>query len=207
MTATSVRQGFAIIRKTGMPLPVVGEIRAYRWYIRMMQPDGLIDYQTHPIQDGNNASTTNWMFIVYNGGGGSGIPNGRWQPQFWPDGDPVQNNRRWYAPILNKNETYRFELQIVRSGANTFNMHVRIYDAAGTLIADDDDITNIGSTLRLSQNPTFTFPNLAWLDGLNAGNNGIGSLPANSNFTYAYQGGFAVCSGDWCGPYVPGEGR
>jgi uncharacterized protein YjdB len=206
MIATSERQGFGIIRKTGMPIPVVGEIRAYRWYIRMLQRDTLIDYQTHPIQDGNNASVTNWMFIVYNGGS-AGIPAGRWQPQFWPDGDPVYNNRRWFGPILNKNETYRFELQIHRTGVSTFQMHIRIYNSAGTLIASDADFHNINNVARLSSNPTFTFPNIAWLDGLNAGNNGITNLPPNSNFTYAYEGGFAVCSGDWCGPYVPGEGR
>jgi hypothetical protein len=201
MTATSERQGFAIVRKTGMPVPQVGESRFYRWYIRMTQIDGLIDYQTHPIQDGNNASTTNWMFIVYNGGGGSGIPNGMWQPQFWADNDPVYNNMRWYAPILSKNVTYRFEMQILRNTTNTFQMHIRIYDASGNLIATDADIHNISNAARLSSNPSLGIGDPSWFDGLNAGNNGIGSLPANSNFTYAYQAGFCVRSDDWCGPY------
>jgi hypothetical protein len=166
----------------------------------MLQRDSLIDYQTHPIQDGNAASVTNWMFIVYNGGS-PGIPAGRWQPQFWPDADANNNNRRWYAPILNKNQTYRFELQIHRTGTTTFQMHVRIYDSAGSLIASDEDIHNIGNTLRLSSNPTLTFGNVEWLDGLNAGNNGITNLPAGSNFTHSYQAAFCVRADTWCGPY------
>ncbi len=204
MIATERWQGFGIVRKTGLPIPAPGESRYYRWYIRMMQPDDLADFQTHPIQDGNAASQTNWMFVVHNGPhvnhGNAPVPKGKWQAQFWSGGG-AGNDARWFGPLLNKNETYRFELQIERTGSTTYRMHVRIYDGAGTLIADDDDIQSINGTARLSSNPTLRFNNVAHMDGLNAGNNGIagtGPFP----FTYAYEGCFAIRSDDWCGPYT-----
>jgi hypothetical protein len=200
LTAVERWQGFGIVRKTGIPVPAVNQSLYYRWYFRMMQVDDLQDEQTHPIQDGNAASDTNWMFIVYNGGGSSGIPRGRWQPQFWSEGSGG-NNARWYGPILNKNQTYRFELQIHRTGSSTFRMHVRIFDRAGTQIAGDADITNIGGATRLSSNPTLTFNNVNNLNGLNAGNNGI-APPAPFPFPYAYEGCFAVRRDNWCGPYT-----
>jgi hypothetical protein len=200
MIATERWQGFGIVRKTGIPVPAVGESRYYRWYIRMMQVDNLADEQTHPIQDGNAASDTNWMFVVYNGGGATGVPRGQWQPQFWSEGTGG-NNARWYGPFLTKNQTYRVELQIHRIGSSTYRMHVRIYNRAGTLIASDADIRNIGNSMNLASNPTLNFNNVNNLDGLNAGNNGIGA-PAPFPFTYAYEGCFAVRRDDWCGPYT-----
>jgi hypothetical protein len=206
MIATSARQGFAIIRKTGMSIPAIGESRYYRWYIRVAMPDGLSDYNTHPIQDGNAASQTNWMFLVIGQGGPGSVPAGHYQPEFWANSAPYPN-QRWYGPDLPKNQTYRYELQIHRVDATQFRMHVRIYNSSGTLVADDDDFRNYDVGITLATNPLFPLTAAANLDGLNAGNNGIANLPANSNFTYAYEGGFAVCSGDWCGPYVAGEGR
>ncbi|HEY0674232.1 MAG TPA: Ig-like domain-containing protein [Longimicrobiales bacterium] len=206
MIATSERQGFAIIRKTGMPIPAVGESRYYRWYIRVMQPDNLSDYNSHPIQDGNAASQTNWMFLVIGQGGPGSVPAGHYQPEFWAN-SAAYPNQRWYGPDLPKNQTYRYELQIHRVTSTQFQMHVRIYNSAGTLVADDDDFRNYDVGVTLASNPTFPLTAATNLDGLNAGNNGIANLPAGSNFTYAYEGAFAVCSGGWCGPYVAGEGR
>jgi hypothetical protein len=200
MTAIERMQGFGIVRKTGMPIPRVGESRYYRWYFRMMQVDDVEDYQTHPIQDGNAGSIANWMFIVYNGGAKSGIPKGKGQPQFWSDAANGLNSR-WYGPILNKNQTYRFELQIDRVESSRFRMHVRIYSHAGNLIADDKHFHNFDKTARLSGNSLMLFNNVNNLDGLNAGNNGI-APPAPFPFIYAYEGCFAVRSDDWCGPYT-----
>ncbi|HEY0674230.1 MAG TPA: hypothetical protein VGD27_18295 [Longimicrobiales bacterium] len=204
MIATARWEGFGIVRKTGLPIPAPGESRYYRWYMRMMQPDDIHDFQTHPVQDGNAASQTNWMFVVHNGAtqnhGSSPIPRGQWQPQFWSGGS-AGNNARWYGPMLPKNQTFRFELQIERTGADTYRMHVRIYDRANTLIAGDKDIYNINKAASLSSNPALTFNNVANMDGLNAGNNGIAGA-APFPFTYAYEGCFAIRSHDWCGPYT-----
>ncbi|HEY0674231.1 MAG TPA: hypothetical protein VGD27_18300 [Longimicrobiales bacterium] len=199
MIATPERQGFAIIRKTGMPTPAVGESRYYRWYIRVMQPDNLSDYNTHPIQDGNAASQTNWMFLIIGQGGPGNVPAGHYQPEFWAESSPYPH-QRWFGPDLPKNQTFRFELQIYRANATQFQMHVRVYDSAGTLVADDDDFQAYDVGTRLSTNPLFPFTAVQNMDGLNAGNNGIANMPSNS-FTHSYQGAFAVCTNTWCGPY------
>jgi hypothetical protein len=200
MTATERMQGFGIIRKTGMAIPAVGESRFYRWYFRMMQVDDIADYQTHPIQDGNDAKVANWMFIVYNGGADSGIARGHWQPQFWAH-HSNEINSRWYGPVLAKRQTYRFELQIHRTGDSSYLMHIRVYDHAGSLIADDSGFRNYNKTALLASNPVLRFNNVRYLDGLNAGNNGI-VPPAPFPFIYAYEGCFAVRRDDWCGAYT-----
>jgi uncharacterized protein YjdB len=200
--ATSARSGWSELRHTALPIPAVNTIRSYRWYMRVTMPDGLVDDQTHPVQDNY---LENWGFIVYNGGGGAGVPNGRWRPEFWSLNSGWPNDR-WRGPNLNKNQTYRIEMQIERIGTTTYRMHVRIYDSAGTLVADDNAFNNNQGTARLSSNPTLTLGNVNALNGITAGNNGIGDN-APFPFTYAYQGGFAVCSGGWCGPYVRGEGN
>jgi hypothetical protein len=199
MIATPERQGFAIIRKTGMPTPGIGESRYYRWYIRVMQPDNLSDYNSHPIQDGNASSQTNWMFLIIGQGGPGNVPAGHYQPEFWAESSPYPH-QRWFGPDLPKNQTFRFEMQIYRANATQFQMHIRVYDSAGTLVADDDDFQAYDVGTRLSTNPLFPFTAVQNMDGLNAGNNGIANMPANS-FTHSYQGGFAVCSNTWCGPY------
>jgi hypothetical protein len=200
--ATEGRQGWSLLRKTGMPVPAVGESRYYRWYLRVTQPDGLQDDQTHPIQDENASSQTNWMFIVYNGGGAAGVPPGKWRPEFWSSAP--YPNQRWYAPLLDKHQTYRFELQVARQSQTHFAMSVRIHDHADQLIASNGDLYNpVSPTITLSDDPSFPFNDVNNLDGLNCGNNGI-TPPAPFPFTYAYEGAFAVCAEAWCGRYQGG---
>jgi hypothetical protein len=193
-------EGWSMNRVEGMPIPAVGESRFYRWYFRSTLPDFLEDYNTHPIQDGIAGSQTNWMFLVINSSNSASgnVPAGQWMPQFWANAAPYPY-QRWFGPLLNKHETYRFELQIHRVNTSQFQMHVRIYDSAGTLIADDDDMRNYG-TSTLAGNMNFPFTNVNNMDGLNSGNNGIGGS-APWPFTISYQGAFAVCVDTWCGPY------
>lgn len=199
VTAVAATTGYAFLRKTGMPIPGVGQSRFYRWYIRVTTPDGLEDHESHPIQDGNAASQCNWLFHIYHDAGA-----GMWRPQVRPAGaaNPFPNNR-WFGPPLSKGATYRFEMQIQRTGTTTFQMHVRIYDSAGALLHSDAAFTNEQNTATLANDPTFTFLNVDALDGLNAGCNGIAGSPPWP-FVYSYQGGFAVGSVDWIGPYAGG---
>lgn len=200
VTARAETEGFAFLRKTGLPIPQVGESNFYRWYFRATMPDGLEDPETHPFQDGNAASQTNWLFHVYHTAGA-----GMWRPQLrarvdanaWP-------NDRWSGPALRKNVTYRFEVQIARVATNSFRMNVRVYDEAGALIHGNNAFANENRTATLASNPTFTFWSLPNLEGLNAGVNGIfGTAPFP--FIYGYQAGLAVCRGDWCGAYRTGD--
>jgi hypothetical protein len=200
VTSLEAVGGFAFLRRTGMPIPAVGESRWYRWYIRVTTPNGLEDPESHPFQDGNAQSQANWLFHVYH----DGATPGTWRPQFRPA--PTVNafpNDRWNGPDLPKNATFRFELQIHRTATNSFQMHVRVYDAAGTQIHTDASYSNQQSSATLATNPTFTFLTLANLDGLNAGCNGIfGTAPFP--FVYGYQGAVAVSGADWLGPYSNG---
>lgn len=204
--------GFALVQKDGLPIPAIGQSLWYRWYFRATWPDNLSDAGSHPVQDANAASGTNWMFNVYHNVGGAGW----YTPTFWP-GNGIQVNRpgdqmnRWIGPRLPKHQTHRFELQVHRVGERTWQLHVRIYNSANQQIASDSAITNNDPTfspgrMTLADLPTFTFRDVAALQGLNAGNNGI-SAPAPFPFVFAYQGGFAVSTVGWIGAYRVGEGR
>lgn len=198
VTATQARTGYAFLRKTGLAIPVIGESRYYRWYTRVAISDRRApsDPETHPHQDGNAAGGANWLFHVYHDAG-----SGRWLPQLRSNAAVnAYPSTRWSGPLLSKNVTYRFELQIRRAGANTFQMHVRVYDAGGALIHSDADFRNEANR-TLASTPTFTFVNLASMDGLNAGLNGLGGAEWFPSVIYMYQGGIAVCADGWCGPY------
>ena len=202
VTAEQRTTGYAFLRKTGLPIPEVGESNYYRWYFRATMPDGLEDPESHPFQDGNASSQSNWLFHVYHDAGA-----GRWRPQLRPSArSNAYPNDRWSGPALQKHVTYRFEVQLARTGTNTFRMNARIYDEAGTLLHSSNAFSNQTGASTLASNPTFTFSQLANMDGLNAGNNGIAGSPSWP-FVYGYQGAIAVCRGDWCGAYRVGEGR
>ncbi len=189
-----------ILRKTGLPIPAVGESRWYRWYLRQTHVDGLADNETHPMQDGNAASDTNWMFKVYHNAGGAG----HWTPQLWAgNGIQAWPNTNFTGPVLDKHVTYRVEVQAHRVGATTYQLHIRIYNSANTLIAQDSDFQNGDNSGTLAGNPTLTFRDVNNLGGLNVGSNGI--FPAHSSaFLYGYQGGIAVSASGWIGPYAGG---
>jgi hypothetical protein len=194
--ATASRSGWSELRHTALPVPTAGQSRFYRWYMRITMPDGLQDDQTHPVQDNY---LENWGFIIYNGGGGGGVPNGMWRPEFWSLNTGWPNDR-WRGPNLAKNQTYRIEMHVERTGTSTYRMHVRIYNSAGTLVVDDGDFSNNGNTALLSTNPTLRLGSVSALNGITAGNNGIGDNPTFP-FTVSYQAGFAVCANTWCGAY------
>jgi hypothetical protein len=204
--AKTSAQGFARLAKTGLGVPAVGQSFFYRWYYRHEQPS-LNDNSQHPIESGQTGGL-DWSFS------NETISNTTWRPEFRPGGD--QNNAvlaRFTGPILQRSVTYRFELQIHKLSNTEMRMHARVYSAAGQLIADDDDFINdrLGSSTRVSlaDNPTLHFQTSggSQLDEVRAGNNGISVGDWGPEMLYAYQGGFAIATGDWCGPYgnIAGE--
>jgi hypothetical protein len=190
-----------LIRRTGLPVPAVGGSLWYRWYIRQTHADNLEDNETHPIQDGQAAGNCNWLFHVMHNHGGTG----KWGPQFRAGSGNVFQNTYWWGPILDKGVTYRFELQIHRVGTGTYQMHVRVFNSADAMILSDVNFTNSneGGNLTLANNPTINFNNVANLDGLNGGCNGIAGTNPPS-FIYGYQSGFAVSTAGWIGAYAGG---
>lgn len=210
VTALASTSGFGLIRVVGLPVPSAGESRYYRWYTRMALPDDVepADDETHPHQDGNSASDSNWLFHVYH----DAPTAGRWMPQF--RGDAGFPNDRFggetgiapTGPQLQKNVTYRFEVKITRATASTFTMEVRVYDSAGTLLYDNDDFLNQTRTAAIHTR-TFNINNTGNLGQFNAGLNGLGtgsSAPWWPSAVYMYQGGIAIGDTDWLGPYGNG---
>lgn len=210
VTALGSTSGFALLRVTGLPVPGVGQSRYYRWYSRMVLPDDVEpnDDETHPHQDGNAASDSNWLFHVYHD---APMAN-HWMPQF--RGEAAFPNDRFggntgVAPIgpqLQKNVTYRFEVKITRTGTSTFTMDVRVYDSAGVLLYDGDDFQNQVRTATINTR-TFNVNNLGNLGQFNAGLNGLGTgstAPWYPSSVYMYQGAVAISGTDWLGPYSGG---
>jgi hypothetical protein len=187
---------------TGMPIPAIGESRYYRWYYRHDQPDHPPDNRQHPIQDGNAISQTSWAFDTIS------LSDTTWEHDYSVQSNSGENPfelQRWLSPVLQQGVVYRFELHILRTGDTTFEMHARTYDAAGTLLYDDDDYRNAPGTMTLADRPTLHFhatSGASTLDGLNAGVNGISDITEDT--PYAHQTGFCVRSDRWCGPYADG---
>lgn len=184
---------FTFIRKNNFTAQASGTNRNYRYYIRVAWPDGTSDSETHPMQDGNSAAEANWMFKVLN-------RTGKWRPSLWAgNGRQAYPNNNWTADLLelDKNATYRVEVQEVRVSASTYRLHIWIYNSSNVLVADDSNFYRTdSSTVLLSTNPTFSNMNTGTttadaLVGFNAGCNDTGAEAGN----YAYQGGFAVVNG------------
>jgi uncharacterized protein YjdB len=200
--------GFARLAKTGMPIPAVGESMFFRWYYRHEQPS-LGDNSQHPIESGQNGGL-DWCFNTET------LSNTTWRPEFRTGGD--QSNARlarWTGPVLQQGVTYRFEMQIQKISNTELYLHVRVYNSAGVLIASDANFTNdrLGNSgtnlLSLASNPVLHFATSGGtnLHEIRAGVNGISNSDWFPRVRYGYQGGLAVCRGNWCGAYTAGEGR
>jgi len=192
-----------MVRYTELALPEVDASLYYRWYVRVVAPNGLADPATHPIQDGNAASQANWLFRI------DTSPTDTWRMSFEVDGGstpaiPRNEASPWFGRNISfaKDETYRFELRLHRISDSQFNLHARVYDSTGTLIADDDDFPAPGGT-TLADEPALDFIDVANLDGLNAGINGLTDSPGDT--LMYYEGGVLVRTEDWPGPYNPAE--
>jgi hypothetical protein len=193
--------GWAFLRKTDMSVPAVGDSRYYRWYFRMVIADGTADNQTHPVQDGFDAPSSNWEFVPTNTGAA-----GTWRPDIWYNAASYPGKRWESNTQLNKNQTYRFEVRITRTATTTFTSSFRVYNSSNTLVLDDSNFMreDSGGSVNLSSQPSLPFVAAANLAGLNAGTNDTGSEAGD----YAYEGGFAVCDNQgYIGAYgsVAGE--
>jgi hypothetical protein len=203
---------FNFLRVDTLPQIAVGTRRCFRFYIRVTMPTAdsrITDWNFHPIQDGGAGSQCNWVFQTYCNYGT------QWQPQVW-SGAPTQpfpyNN--WVGPLLNKNTTYRFEIQMYRNTATTFQLSVRVFNSANTQILGNADFSNgVSHTLatipgNVPGTTDFIFNNVANTNGLNAGTNDTYTLsPASPPVTFGYEAAFAVADNTadgWIGPYAGG---
>jgi hypothetical protein len=172
----------------------------FRFYFRYNM--ATVGSALHPIQFGGIGDSHNTAFKFSAGTDG---PNGT------PTSDQISfyffraSAHQWYAPLLDKNETYRVELGMQRASANTWTPHLRIYDSSNVLLAGDSGwecwgwdashtLDGWGGTITITDDELdgfmFGFPNQQGTDDANQ---------------FIYYGGFAVSTDTWCGPYIAGE--
>jgi hypothetical protein len=108
-----------------------------------------------------------------------------------------------YFTTLPVNEALRIEYAFLKQEVDQYKIRFRVYDEAGRLIVDSDEGDMIGQgdgNQRLElQARTFRIPDMC-VPTQFIGTNGPANPPERG---YHYWGGFAVCEGDWCGPYQP----
>lgn len=201
--------GFAFLRRTGLPIPGEGGSRYYRGYIRVSSQTNVAvaDPETHPHQDGNAASQINWGLWVYHNVGGPG----KWTLQVRPNATvvPFPFYRFELSTPLDKDVTYRWELRVERVGGG-YRLDIRIYSTGNILLFDSSNFLDqrisfapleAQSLAQYMATNTFSFFNLANLDGLNAGLNGLGGSDWFPTIIHSYQGCLATGVEDWIGPY------
>lgn len=200
--------GFLNALVTGLGTIDSGETRNYRWTFRFdQQISG--DTEQHPIQDGTGGhSTISWGFYTYY------TTATTWAFKFRPNagsnGGLSGNDHYWGSALgaLTTGTWYQFEIQIHRTSSTEFKMHGRVYNAAGTVIMDDEDFVNLNGTKNLSaDSPTFNLHSTLGADTLDAlhwGCNGI--TGATIGDPYAHEGGLKIVDGlspgsGWIGAY------
>lgn len=207
VTARESSNGFHRLAKTGLGVIAAGASVWFRWYYRNDQPS-LNDNSQHPIESGQ-AGGLDWAF------NNEVQSNTTWFGDFQSPGDSLTWRQRWRGPLLSSGVVYRFEMQLHKLSATTWNLHVRVYNAANQLIASDADYRNVFSSdgvaaqsVRLADNPVLNFSTNegSQMDELRAGNNGIGGSDWFPAVVHSHQGCFAVSRSAWLGPYDPSTG-
>lgn len=204
---TTFNDGYALVQKTGLTVPAVGQSRFYRWYKRYDGPDvpPQIDIGSHPIQDGNAASDANWMFNIYHQGSQASTWCFAWWPGNGTQGDVFGNadyNRFKLNADLDKHVPYLFQLQVHRISETHFNLHARVHTSSGSLLYSDANfVCNDGSgTTTLADNPALGFTTVANMQGLNCGNNGgLADYRDDYPHLYGYQAHVATSMTTWVG--------
>ena len=185
--------------------PAPGEYMFVRAYYRNAMPDGTEIGFPHPLHIGRSASAdasySTWFNFSGPEAGVSGMSISLGGGPEYPD--------RFWGWGFQTNTTYRLEVRIHRVTADQARVDVRVYDTAGTLVADSDDWNN-GETEDHPQFRTLagsapTYPvNDESFTLLELGNNDPAGLVAGSG-RYVYWGALAVVvSADpdaWPGAY------
>jgi uncharacterized protein YjdB len=180
------------------PTPPVGGSIYVRFYFRFDIPNsyGDIGYQgNHPIEAVPGPCPFEWEMRL-----GSNS-NGTLTWSFSVTSD--------YNFTLNKGQVYRMEYAFKNRTANdTYTPDIRVYDAAGTLVADARNFLRIYTTNSLASEAPAVPISPECLQSLTMGSNGPSgweTVGVNTADSWLYLGGAAVSFSGWPGPYVPGE--
>jgi hypothetical protein len=183
------------------PVPAVGESVWFRVYKRLVYPVPLypaLGNNNHALEE-RSGNASNWSFSF-------DVNEQGWRPKL-----QSQVATRYYlsdgssavAVYLARNVTYRFEWQVHRISDLSCNLHIRIFNSAGTLLYDDNDFF-VNATQHLGQNPVLTLTDPQALDAWQLGTNGPGVNPSEDIVPMWYFGCAAVSRQNWVGPYSAG---
>ena len=182
----------------------VGNSITWRWYHKVVEGD-VGDFNYHPQGFGHNlGSPPSFALLTYALGGG-----GTSQPQLnFPTGvtgKPWATN----AQVITHNNWYRYELTWLYISTNTWNIKFRIYNLAGTLIADEttflSDFGNPSGTQLGAL--TYTNSNIAMASKWNGFSNGLSGVSGASHEQDRWAG-IAAGAGDLVNiPYGYFEGE
>jgi hypothetical protein len=168
--------------------PAVGESRYFRLYYRQDWRDSrsIGGNGHHWIQANPGTCAYEWQWIIEPNG------NGTFNVRY---GLTLLNPGGRFGPVtFNEDTTYRFEWRLHRTSSSSVKYEVRIYDSAGALVLDTDDVPGLASATGT--------PNANCLRNMLIGYNGGNNISVES---YQYIGAVAVCDDDWCGPYTGGN--
>jgi hypothetical protein len=218
---THNNQAFGRVCYSSLGTLDVGEWLYQRIYYRHAWPfysaDPDSDQSMHPIES-DQTGGLDWAFTVELNS----------LDDWYCDFQTLSNgtSSRWRAALLDTGEVYRFEWAIHKVGAETYNFHVRVYDADDNLIAGDANYSNavLGGSTNLSTNPVLTFDSAGGVNcgTIRLGNNGVGwpgqfDEPPNlvpdwdTDSIFCQQAGYAARfdtdSNGWCGAYGNIEGE
>lgn len=214
--ATNRKGGLTAPSPEGLSLPNPGDLQYYRWYYENEQPNGTVDEQTHPVQDGAAAGTLNWELAVRND-----VDGGYYGNQILLNSAVLGNVRIFQSPRLDKFKTYRYEVKLTVISTTEFKLSVRVYDEAiSTIVPILTDADYVQTSPLVGSPPTMeeyfvsqnhVFLNFDYVEGLNIGVNDGGQ--AGEEGIYGHQGGVAITRNTvlnetvWVGPYgtVKGE--
>ncbi|MDH3208737.1 MAG: PKD domain-containing protein, partial [Gemmatimonadota bacterium] len=157
----------ALNNTSGPSQPAVGEVTTWRHFTKIVNGD--TDGNYHSVGFGSQGLSSSgadggvWTWV------GTG---GRPFDSYWADADGA-----WWGDVaLPNDEWLRFEYNWERLSSTTWNLQIRVYNEAGTLIADQED-WNAG-------NPGMDFPKTnsgitaATVTLMEIGVPGLGSVPA-----------------------------
>jgi hypothetical protein len=197
---TTDTQHWLVSKTDGWQLPAIGGVMCKRLYFRQTVV-GTSGITYHPVEPAVGACADEGEWVVTST-----------QPNFV---FRIQTHSHRWETTLPHGQTYRVEERWERTGTQTWVLHMRVYDSAGTLIRQDADFDctvghgaahTLASTGPIAVNTTsnaecLRSQNINW-----QGSGGDGRGSDNENSNRMFYGGYALAFGDWCGPYVPGEG-
>jgi hypothetical protein len=182
------------------PVPAPGQSLYFRMYVRFDIPDrygNLGSSNHHPIQPEPGVCPSNWAFYV--GSFADGTLDIGWAFN-------TSSAGFFLSRVLRKYQTYRWEWAFHRQPNGAYKADIRIFNAAGQLVAD-------GRNFISRWNPDYTSPLSSKNPDLNISDSCIRRLMVGYNGpswpsmsdAFTYYGAVSVKvsnnSNDWIGPY------